>query len=600
MSGQKSKARRVLLIIFSIIVAITVIAVVFIVYQKLKQPSKSALDAIPTDSPMIIKINDPKTTWYQDVSTTDFWKEISAFEKMGTLNNSIKWLDSLTHTDALVSKIVCEQPLYISMNNASDSAITLLFSLEIPQEFTVGTANFLASIAKANKLKETMQNEVSIWENVQPNGFSFYQHQGVFAGSFDIATLKKSAKQIVSEKGLKSDKLFTQISATEGKKSNMSVYLNFNQISACLTPAFNQSIGNIVQNLKSVDGWGNYDILFRKDLLLASGYISIGEKSFLSTIKDATKQNASFAKLIDEKTFYVYSMCISNFENFTTQHKEYLKKVGIAESKEERDSSNGSDANSVWTRINPIQLIASASTYSDSSQWILTVKPLNIIEATKCLIDEVTGSSKNQNNTDTLNYKGFTIGKLNLENSAQLFGKEAFAHIQIRYFSIGEEFIQFAAKKEVLTKNIDRITDGKTLESSYIFKSFAHDINPEALLMVYFSPFEGSNLIKDQFNKTKTYGRLIELLTKKTPYIGFAINDLQNQYLSSTICWKYLINSSIQKDVATDDDSLTTTKPKKKEKSKKEKKKDKKSGEKKSPKKDSKKDSKSKGKKKNK
>jgi hypothetical protein len=572
MSGQKSKARRVLLIIFSIIVAITVIAVVFIVYQKLKQPSKSALDAIPTDSPMIIKINDPKTTWYQDVSTTDFWKEISAFEKMGTLNASIKWLDSLTHTDALVSKIVSEQPLYISMNSASDSAITLLFSLEIPQEFTVGTANFLASIAKANKLKETMQNEVAVWENSQPNGFSFYQHQGVFAGSFDIATLKKSAKQIVAEKGLKNDKLFTQISVTEGKKSNISVYLNFNQISACLTPAFNQNFSHIVQNINSVDGWGNYDILFRKDLLLASGYISIGEKSFLSTIKDATKQNASFAKLIDEKTFYVYSMCISNFENFNAQRNEYFKKAGVDEPKEERDSINGSDANSVWTRINPIQLIASASTYSDSSQWLLTVKPLNIIEATKCLIDEVTGSSKNQNSTDTLNYKSFTIGKLNLGNSAQLFGKEAFAHIQISYFSIGEEFIQFAAKKEVLTKNIDRITDGKTLESSYIFKSFAHDINPEALLMVYFSPFEGSEWIKGRFNESTPFGRLIKQLTKKTPYVGFKIGELQNQYFSTSICWKYLINSTVETDAKSEEEKPVVSKPEKKKNSKKEKK----------------------------
>lgn len=546
MSGQKSKARRTLLIIFSIIVAVTIIAVVLIIYQKLKQPAKSALDAIPTDAPVILKINDPKTTWFQNVSTTDFWKEISKFEKFETLNTSIKWLDSLTHTDALVSKIVSEQPLYISMNSASDSTISLLFSLEIPQEFTVGTANFLSSIAKAEKLKETMQNEVAVLENTQPNGFSFYQHQGVFAGSFDIATLKKSAKQITAEKGLKSNKLFTQISATEGKKSNISVYLNFNGISACLTPAFNDNFFDIVHNLKSVDGWGNYDILFRKDLLLASGYIAIGEKSFLSAINDATKQNASFAKVLDEKTFYVYSMCISNFENFTAQHNEYLKNTGVAESKEKPDTNRKPDANSVWTRINPIQLIASVSTYSDSSQWILTVKPLNIIDATKCLIDENVGSSKNQDKTDTTNYKGFTIGKLNLGNSAHLFGIHAFANIQIQYFAIREEFVQFAAKKEILTKTIDRVADGKTLDSSFVFRSFVQDINPEALLLVYFSPFEGSEWIKDRFNNSNPFGRLIELLTKKTPYVGLKIGELQKQYFSTSICWKYLINSTIE------------------------------------------------------
>ncbi len=547
MIWHTSKIRKVLIIIISLLAIISLFAVGVIIYQKIKQPTKTAIEAIPMDANVIFKINNHKQLWNEQMAVTDFWKEMATFENMGNFEKHIAWLDSLIQSDAVAAKIVLENPLYISLHPSKDSLFSAMFLVEIPKEFLSSTGKFVASVANSFQMKEMNHEGVNIYTTQHKDGFSFYSYHGVFVSSQDVDLLKKSAVQIQSNKSLLNDSLFNSIKTTEGKKTDISVFINYHKIFKSLALLLNSNTYPFLSKIDVVNGWSNSDVLFRKDLLLMSGYLAINHQSYFHTVKNSALQNADFADAIDENTFYLYAISTNNYDNYIGGYEQFNALNNFSLKQEtylENDSTLSLEsAKLFWSKINPQQLISSATVVSDSNVWILTVKPNDIINAQQVVFDELLSRSKEQTKIDTTDYKGFKIGKLNLGHSARLFGDISFSNIDIQYFAIGKNYINFGNNIAHLKKIIDRTESDKKLNNSYIFKSFCNDLNVNATMLVYLSPFEGRNWLKDRFNSNKSASRLMDVLAKKTPYIGFKTGEYRNNLLSASFCWKYLINS---------------------------------------------------------
>ncbi len=559
MRWQTKQIKKILSIIISIIALLSLIIVSVIIYQKMKIPSKRAIEAIPLEASMILKINNPKAIWDEEISTTDFWTEIRLIERYYDLDNQIHSLDSLIHTDVVTAKVVAENPLYISFHLNKDSQFSMLFLVEIPKEFSNSIGKFLSSIAKSHLLNETMQKDVNIFSNTKEKGYSFYSYKGVFACSNDMDLLKKSANQIQSKLSLLNDSIYARIQSSEGKKSNLILSINYKHLYNSIAPFFYPDVSPILSNINNTKGWSSSDMLFRKDLLLMSGFFAIDQKSYLNTICNSDIHDASFADVLDENTFLLYSISTNDYKGYISKYEQFNRMNNL-----KVDSLNllNSDTNvsienvkKLWKKINPMQIISSATSISDTTAWLLTVRPYDIIIAQNALYDELTSQSKNQSKTDTSKYKDFVLGKLNLAQSARIFSNPFFSNIDIQYFAVGQNFIHFASSKKHLTKIIDRISDSKTLSNSYIFKSFCNDINVSSNMLVYLSPFEGKMWIKNKLDTTNSVGKVLNVLSSKTPYIGFKFGKVNNHLLPTTFCWKYLINSVSEIDKKPEDEA---------------------------------------------
>jgi hypothetical protein len=131
-----------------------------------------------------------------------------------------------------------------------------------------------------------------------------------------------------------------------------------------------------------------------------------------------------------------------------------------------------------------------------------------------------------------------------LQKSARIFGDELFSGVDIEYYAIGKNFILFSSSKENLKHTIDQTTSEKSLENSYIFKSYTHDLNSDALILIYVSPIQGLDYLDSYLEPKFQSNRLLKLLARNTPYVGVQVGKFDGKLLSTSFCWKYLANSS--------------------------------------------------------
>lgn len=548
MSGFGSNRNSITVLVISILFIVTISVAGYFLYHNLKQPAHKATDAIPLDADLVVKIKSPLGTWNEDLSQSDIWKGISVFENLAEFGTSIHWLDSLIGTDALIRKIVNENPLYISVHPMADSSYSALFLIEIPHDFNGGAQKFLTRIAPSTEFNVSKYGKVQLYKNKQSSKFSFYVEDGLFVGSFSQSLLIKSADQIKSKVKLTDNAQYQQVALSEGSKTGISIYINHSNAYHRLSKYFNQTINPWTLSAGDVQGWSNTDILLRKDLLLMSGYIATTDLSYLQCLNGAPLADASFAKELDESTFYLYSISIRTFDSYEQTYHNFQQKnhyTPDASKYNQGDSAATLQTNTaLWKKIDPTQLVISSGIYSDSVGWIITVKPRDIVVATQALIDEMTSRAGVKGEMDTITYKGYKIGKLSMGESARIFGDQTFSQTDIHYFAICNNFIQFSSSKKNITRIIDRKKEGNSLENSYIFKSFCNDLNPNSTLLIYLSPFEGYRFVKGQFDSLTAMGRLLQTLTAKTPYLGLKIGEYEPPYFSSSFCWKYLINSA--------------------------------------------------------
>ncbi len=537
-----TRGKRIMFLIFSVILLIGISIAGYFVYRELKQPVHKAIDAIPVDADIVIKVKSPLSVWNEELVHTDIWKGISGFEDFVKFENSVHWLDSLIHTDALALKIVNERPLYISAHPITNNSYSALFLYEIPQEFTHGINEFFSRIASPDKFNISKSHNVLMYTNKLQSGISFYIVDGLFVSSFNNNLLLKSVDQLKSKINLTHDLQYKQAAFAEGEKTEISVYINHSSLYRRLSAYVNKSLNPWILTANDIHGWSNTDVLLRKDLLLMSGFITTSDLSYLQCFREAPVEDAKFAEELDEQTFYLYSMSVRSFDNYQEKYHIFQQKnhcVPNSSAYVEDSIYSLSAVTALWKKIDPVQLILSASTYSDSIGWMITVKPRDIIIAEQSILGEMTNMK-----IDTTTYKGYKIGKLLLGRSARIFGDNTFSPLDIQYFAVSNEYIQFSSSKNIITRSIDRKVGGNSLSKSYIFKSFCNDINPQAALLVYFSPFEGDRVIKDSFDTSCVMGKLLKVLAGKTPYLGIQIGAYQQPYYSCSLCWKYLVNSA--------------------------------------------------------
>jgi len=543
MSMQNNRIKQILRILTAGIALITIAAIGIIIYQKISQSNKKAIEAIPLDAALIININNSSKVWKEEVSRTDIWDGIATFHQFKQLTSQITFLDSLIHSDAIISKIISDQTLNISLHNSKDLNYSVLFSIEITKELSDGAHNFLSKIFNTKDYSKTEQEGIVIYKSRKKDGFSFYTHQGVFVCSSDLNLLKASSIQIKKEYNLLDLPDFSQAKSSAGKKAAISIYINHKQLFNNIANLFDPNIKNAITEIGDIKGWSNTELLLRKDLLLMSGYIVSNAQSYLECIKGITPLDDEFSEELDESTYYFSALSISDFEDYSSKYQNFKQKSKKTSPSEKSTEQLNSKA--LWSKLAPLQVVISASSISNQPAWYLSIRPKDIIKSQQILLDEMRSRSTNQNEVDTFSFQGQTIGKIDLGKSAQLFGDILFSKIDIRYFLIGKNYIHFAKEKEQLEAMIQRIQSEKCLEKSYIYKSFSNDINTNSTFLFYLSPFNGIKEIISNLDTSNTFGGLLSDLAQKTPYIGAKVGGYQNPYYSVSVCWKYLINANI-------------------------------------------------------
>ncbi|MEI6347509.1 MAG: hypothetical protein WCP69_06150 [Bacteroidota bacterium] len=542
-----SKNRLLITIVFSVLVTAIISTSGYYIYKHLKQPSITPMQAIPADALLIVKIKSTPATWNEIVSKTDLWIDMAKFEDFKQVNTTTHWLDSLIHSNALSSKIAAEQTLYVSAHSDAQNQLSLLYTIEIPKDFENGITDFLNSISKSENMQKQTIDGIPTYQSTSKSGFSFYLHKGVFSGSYNLDLLKSSIKQVSSKKNLENDSLFQEICLSEGKKTPISLFINHQQIYTILSEQFKPEIKKSIRSFNLFNGWSNTNVLFRKDLSLMSGYLATNSMSFLNCIKDVIPQKATFTNELDENTFFFYAINFNDFNSYRKLYTDYQKNnkitPPIAEYFSQDSSCDLKWATNFWERLNPTQLVLSYSSVQDSAVSLITVKPKDIIDAQKIIINEAVGVTPQKEKVDTGSYKGYKIGKLSLQYSARLFGDQLFSSTPISYYGIGKEHIIFASTKGVIKYTIDQTNSDKTLENSYLYKSYSNDLNSEALLSIYFSPAQALTSISKYLDTTKQSNRLIEMLAKNTPYLGIQIGKFYNKLASTSFCWKYLTST---------------------------------------------------------
>ena len=127
-----SSTKKTILILLSSITLVIIIFYAFVFYRQMKEPVSPAINAIPLNASIIFetkKITEIRSKLSLD---NDLWKELLNIDAVRILEKQIQQIDSIISGDSRASKIIHEQPFYISVHTSTLNKTNALFILGLP------------------------------------------------------------------------------------------------------------------------------------------------------------------------------------------------------------------------------------------------------------------------------------------------------------------------------------------------------------------------------------------------------------------------------------------------------------------------------------
>ena len=137
--------------------------------------------------------------------------------------------------------------------------------------------------------------------------------------SKDIEFIKSSIKQADKNDGLIQDPLFQRLSVTEGKKTDVNLYLNYAKASKLLSTFFAKKQRPILDHFSQ---WVELDLKFKKDELLMTGFTAHLDSSlyFLNAFNQES-QEISIPEILPYDISFLLDI---GFENYEKAQEKYL------------------------------------------------------------------------------------------------------------------------------------------------------------------------------------------------------------------------------------------------------------------------------------
>ena len=312
-----------------IIVAIGIVAVV-IFFRKPTENGIPALNAVPADAALVIKVNGtlPLLSAFDENS---WWQGIPNTQLRSELNNLRQSFDSLCQENAFANDILNDSSVYFTVCGNVNEPVSILISIPFGTNIT------------SDKVKQTLEGfcnasncssyEYILGKNVEQKAdnkklcWYYYIEKGLLVISNNLKNIDKSYHQLKRNSSLKNDTSFNKVFETSGKNVAANIFINNKQlpqiVSKWLKPEFSKSIRKNIETY----GWSAVDYSIDNEFMAVHGFTVRGNENslWMKILHVEQPSESSFLETVSKSNACYFSFAFSDAFNYKIALKEFLK-----------------------------------------------------------------------------------------------------------------------------------------------------------------------------------------------------------------------------------------------------------------------------------
>jgi len=481
-----------------------IIALIFIFLKKGSETLENTVyEAVPTNSAVVLEINNLKAFKAFTNSNNEAWNAISAFTSIQDYNNLITDIDSTLAEDASFMSLA-ENNFVITIQQIGKNRLEYLFLVPLKTESQIATAsNFVRKYFKDDSVssydydkKSTVYNFLNTKTNTQIASYSIAKQTLIISPSRIL--VENALKSIYSEHNLMTDPNFAKVKKNAKSKVQANLFINFDQIANIAYLFADNSLKKGLLKNASLASWGEFDINIGPDAVTLNGFTSIKENTdYFSIFQKQTPVDFELKEILPAGTSSFIAMGISNKELFISNYEMYLKKTN----RFNRQESRLKKINEALTAPNIAKVDIKNTIYSlldnEVAMVYANINGLNIYENTYAVLkvqsqtqakEQLIGLVDNycEKNKKSLNdYKSvykldnkisYDIYNLPAGNIPQALWGNSFENTTAKYFAFIENYVVFGNSTSSLSKFIHSYELQKTLENDPMFEKYKESI----------------------------------------------------------------------------------------------------------------------------
>lgn len=522
---KKNNIKKILLLLSIIIVLLALAWGSMALYKNLKKAYLHPYHAIPENAIIMVRTTSIDYLWNNILPENDLFMDLIGFENIRNKTIAVDHADSTIRQDADVFELFKNNEFYISLHSTNNNSVQALYILP----YTKFQEKRLSKAFKEYRNDfEEKHMETSIYHFSGDSSAFYYIKQGILAISFAPELLKNSIDMINSGKRIDDDPAFNLVDKTSGKKVDISFYVHYKRAFELLKSYFSDKHITLIEQLQNMSEWLETDLHIRKKIALWNGYSSFTEKeSYLNVFRNQSVENYNFLNIAPKDVFYFAAMSFSESSTFIKKQQEL--------SKTSKNKNADFKKTDFWSDLS-ISQIANVIYFNKNSQKtspIILAKPIDIAFSKDILIQNMESVS------DSSSYLGFTIGKINLSNTARCFSPEIFSNTDVQAFAIIDSFLVFAPEISELRYVIDGIINVRVFTETKLYSEMSEYATKESNLFVFCALANAQEQIMLMLKNESQDQEILATLLRNTAYAGIQFGSANNDLMMTSAFLKY-------------------------------------------------------------
>ena len=544
--------KRNFLIGFFILLLIAVLTGSYFYFIRADKSEINISRAIPENAVIVLKTESAGELWH-NLSRTHQWSELIQIQSIQSLDNSLKYLDSITRGNARAASIIFKQPFVLSLQSNNFEPL-FIFALENARHKRP-VINYIKEISGNRLPDETAYHGKKIYStDIKPvhEKLFYIVVKGLLILSFDLDVIKMSLDQLQSNTSLLTDESFQKIASTAGKKVEANIFVNNNRFLKIFQSFLDTDMNTGPAFSNFASGWTALDLNLKDSQLLLNGFSGGNDKTdFLQFFKKGNFQNNKAPDILPSNTMFFFTLGIDDF----SQYYEGIQKLKTIEDSSHVAKQSNDEQALLHLMGNEITIAFTEPPGQDISNYsFLLVHSAN---------SELLKEKINDINASTLkgSYYQKDIFQMSGTNP-MLFLFDPITQFQsMSCFTVLEDWLVFAHDITGLKKYINYYTTGRTLSKNPNYQEFSDNIAESSNIYLYLNPRRAQEFInyalREDFKESVMEGYEVFKLFEG-PAIQFSsINDLfytniylrynQNITKEENFIWQTMLDTSIRK-----------------------------------------------------
>ncbi|HTX88199.1 MAG TPA: hypothetical protein VMC08_04355, partial [Bacteroidales bacterium] len=488
--------RTIFLILGTVVVLASLTYLGWLLYIKMNSRSESPLKAIPVNTALILKINNPHAFWKEVSQQNLIWKKLTLIPSLAKLDSGMNRFDSILKSDEKLMVMMRDHPLYLVMTVKGRDEPVWMFLIQLSGYEPSGVIKkfietHFAGQASIATFPYGNSDLIRISFRGEKEPLYVAVGKGVFIASAYPDLVSKSLDQIMLNLPSVSSTGFRNVEAITGKKVNANLYINYRLLPPFLSKILKEGTNFEAEKQSRLADWSGLDMIVKRDEFLVNGFTTLSDtlSQYLSVFREQTPQRIEITKVLPGNTSSFIYIATEDPGRFYSRLTRFLgDRQGFIPSYPELTRLQNQynlairDYFLPWTgrEMASVSVAAAIPGYPDNEFAVFSMTDGLLADSLLMNLARMTG-----NRPDSVRYEGYTIRQLHLANIVPYLWGPFFSKIKGSCYVLGDGYLIFGNDVPSLKEYLKQMISENLLSKDRDFISFSENMPDNTNLFFY-------------------------------------------------------------------------------------------------------------------